>query len=82
MGLARFLVMLIAGAGAFCALGLAITAAIPNADAAQPDARHRRPGARFRDVRKRANGSLSCRTAGPGSGRLLGHFVRRLEQDR
>ncbi len=32
----RFLVMLLVGAAAFCALGLAITAAIPNADAAAP----------------------------------------------
>ena len=31
--LLRFLVMLVAGAAAFCALGLAITAVIPNADA-------------------------------------------------
>ena len=31
--LVRFLVMLLVGAAAFCALGLAITAAIPNADA-------------------------------------------------
>ena len=36
MMLLRFLVMLVIGAGAFCALGLAVTAAIPNADAAQP----------------------------------------------
>jgi ABC-2 type transport system permease protein len=36
MILVRFLVMLVVGAGAFCALGLAATAAIPNADAAQP----------------------------------------------
>ncbi len=36
MELVRFLVMLIVGAGTFCALGLAVTAAIPNADAAQP----------------------------------------------
>jgi ABC-2 type transport system permease protein len=36
MALVRFLVMLIVGAGTFCALGLAVTAAIPNADAAQP----------------------------------------------
>jgi len=34
--LLRFLVMLVVGAGAFCALGLAITAVIPNADAAAP----------------------------------------------
>jgi ABC-2 type transport system permease protein len=34
--LLRFLVMLAVGAAAFCALGLAITAAIPNADAAAP----------------------------------------------
>lgn len=34
--LLRFLVMLAVGAVAFCALGLAITAAIPNADAAAP----------------------------------------------
>lgn len=32
--LLRFLVMLLVGAGAFCALGLAVTAVIPNADAA------------------------------------------------
>ncbi|HVM58157.1 MAG TPA: ABC transporter permease [Gaiellaceae bacterium] len=32
--LLRFLVMLLVGAASFCALGLAITAAIPNADAA------------------------------------------------
>jgi ABC-2 type transport system permease protein len=36
MTLVRFLVMLAVGAGTFCALGLAVTAAIPNADAAQP----------------------------------------------
>ena len=30
----RFLVMLVVGASAFCALGLAVTAVIPNADAA------------------------------------------------
>jgi len=34
--LLRFLVMLLVGSGAFCALGFAITAAIPNADAAAP----------------------------------------------
>jgi len=34
--LLRFLVMLVVGAGTFCALGLAITAVIPNADAAAP----------------------------------------------
>ncbi|HXZ62940.1 MAG TPA: ABC transporter permease [Acidimicrobiales bacterium] len=34
MELADFLVMLVVGAAAFCALGLAVTAAIPNADAA------------------------------------------------
>jgi ABC-2 type transport system permease protein len=34
LDLARFLVMLIVGAAAFCALGLAVTAVIPNADAA------------------------------------------------
>ena len=34
MGLVRFLVMLVVGATAFCALGLAVTAVIPNADAA------------------------------------------------
>jgi ABC-2 type transport system permease protein len=34
--LARFLVMLAVGAGTFCALGFAVTAAIPNADAAAP----------------------------------------------
>lgn len=34
--LLEFLVMLLVGAGAFCALGLAITAVIPNADAAAP----------------------------------------------
>jgi ABC-2 type transport system permease protein len=34
--LVRFLVMLLVGAAAFCALGLAITAAVPNADAAAP----------------------------------------------
>ena len=34
--LVRFLVMLIVGAAAFCALGLAVTAVIPNADAAAP----------------------------------------------
>jgi ABC-2 type transport system permease protein len=32
--LLRFLVMLVVGAASFCALGLAITAVIPNADAA------------------------------------------------
>jgi ABC-2 type transport system permease protein len=32
--LVRFLVMLVVGAAAFCALGLAVTAVIPNADAA------------------------------------------------
>jgi ABC-2 type transport system permease protein len=32
--LLRFLVMLVVGAAAFCALGLAVTAVIPNADAA------------------------------------------------
>jgi ABC-2 type transport system permease protein len=32
--LVRFLVMLLAGAAAFCALGFAVTAVIPNADAA------------------------------------------------
>jgi ABC-2 type transport system permease protein len=36
MSLFQLLVMLVVGAGAFCALGLAVTAAIPNADAAQP----------------------------------------------
>ncbi len=36
MDLLRFLVVLAIGSGAFCALGLAISAAIPNADAAQP----------------------------------------------
>jgi ABC-2 type transport system permease protein len=34
--LLRFLVMLLVGAAAFCALGFAVTAAIPNADAAAP----------------------------------------------
>jgi ABC-2 type transport system permease protein len=34
--LARFLVMLAVGTGTFCALGFAVTAAIPNADAAAP----------------------------------------------
>lgn len=34
MDLVRFLVMLVVGAAAFCALGLAVTALIPNADAA------------------------------------------------
>jgi ABC-2 type transport system permease protein len=34
--LVRFLVMLIVGSASFCALGLAITAVIPNADAAPP----------------------------------------------
>ena len=34
--LIRFLVMLIVGSASFCALGLAITAVIPNADAAPP----------------------------------------------
>jgi ABC-2 type transport system permease protein len=34
--LARFLVMLAVGAGSFCALGFAVTAVIPNADAAAP----------------------------------------------
>ncbi|HUK98138.1 MAG TPA: ABC transporter permease [Gaiellaceae bacterium] len=34
--LLRFLVMLVVGASAFCSLGLAITAVIPNADAAAP----------------------------------------------
>jgi len=34
--LVRFLVMLVVGAAAFCALGLAITAAIPNSEAAAP----------------------------------------------
>jgi ABC-2 type transport system permease protein len=34
--LVRFLVMLAVGAASFCALGFAITAAIPNADAAAP----------------------------------------------
>jgi ABC-2 type transport system permease protein len=33
MTLVRFLIMLIVGAAAFCALGLAVTAVIPNADA-------------------------------------------------
>lgn len=36
VGLLRFAAMLLVGAAAFCALGLAITAAIPNADAAAP----------------------------------------------
>lgn len=36
MALLRSLVMLAIGSGAFCALGLAVSAAIPNADAAQP----------------------------------------------
>ena len=36
LSLLRFLVMLVVGAAAFCALGLAITAVIPNADAAAP----------------------------------------------
>ncbi len=34
--LLRFLVMLVVGAAAFCALGLAVTAIIPNFDAAAP----------------------------------------------
>lgn len=34
--LLRSLVMLIAGSATFCALGIAVTAAIPNADASQP----------------------------------------------
>ena len=34
--LARAVLMLVVGAAAFCALGLAVTAAIPNSDAAQP----------------------------------------------
>jgi ABC-2 type transport system permease protein len=34
--LVRFLAMLIVGSASFCALGLAITAVIPNADAAPP----------------------------------------------
>ena len=34
--LARFLVMVVVGAASFCALGIAITAVIPNADAATP----------------------------------------------
>lgn len=34
LDLARFFVMLVVGAAAFCALGLAVTAVIPNADAA------------------------------------------------
>lgn len=34
--LLRFIVMLLVGSAAFCALGFAITAAIPNADAAPP----------------------------------------------
>jgi len=34
--LVRFLVMVVVGAAAFCALGFAITAVIPNADAAAP----------------------------------------------
>ena len=34
--LLRFLVMLLVGSAAFCALGYAITATIPNADAAAP----------------------------------------------
>lgn len=34
--LARFLVMLLVGSATFCALGFAVTAAIPNADAAAP----------------------------------------------
>jgi ABC-2 type transport system permease protein len=34
--LVRFIVMLLVGAASFCALGFAITAAIPNADAAPP----------------------------------------------
>ncbi len=33
MALLRFLIMLVVGAAAFCALGLAVTAVIPNADA-------------------------------------------------
>jgi ABC-2 type transport system permease protein len=33
MTLLRFAVMLVVGAAAFCALGLAVTAVIPNADA-------------------------------------------------
>jgi ABC-2 type transport system permease protein len=33
LSLLRFLVMLVVGAAAFCALGLAVTAVIPNADA-------------------------------------------------
>jgi len=36
MTLVRFLVMLVVGAAAFCALALALTAAIPNADASAP----------------------------------------------
>ena len=34
--LVRFLIMLVVGSASFCALGLAITAVIPNADAAPP----------------------------------------------
>ena len=34
--LARMLIMLVVGAAAFCALGLAISSVIPNADASQP----------------------------------------------
>ena len=34
--LARFLLMVLVGAASFCALGFAITAVIPNADAAAP----------------------------------------------
>ncbi len=36
LSLARFIVTLLVGAAAFCALGLAATAVIPNADAAAP----------------------------------------------
>jgi ABC-2 type transport system permease protein len=36
ISLLRFLVMLTVGSASFCALGLAITSAIPNADAAGP----------------------------------------------
>lgn len=36
ISLLHFLVMLLVGAGTFCALGLAVTALIPNADAATP----------------------------------------------
>ena len=46
LSLLRFVVALLVGAAAFCALGLAVTAVIPNADAAAADRQRHHPPAR------------------------------------